>query len=104
MDLSYVRRFTGSERSGVERELFTALSQLGFKVVASSDIGASVTASRRVVESTFGAKIEVHAATVEGPPSGKVYRLSFSQPPTIPNALAPYVKAVKFSPPVLPLS
>ena len=106
LDMTYVELLRSEDRPAFEKRLFPLLGYLGFTVIAGSRRGVSVAAPRETIESTFQAKILITSEAAEGGTFGleTVTRASFSKLPVIPEALAPYVNKIQFSPPVIPLT
>ena len=106
LDMTYPEPLPSEDRAPFEDKLFPLLDTLGFTVVAGSRLGVSVSAARETIENTFQAEIVMTVERVKGGTFGPdtVTRTTFSRPPVIPPALAPYVKRVQFSPPAIPLT
>ncbi|NIS59871.1 MAG: hypothetical protein GTO13_03930 [Proteobacteria bacterium] len=105
LEARYIKELSVSERSDFEKRVFKVFAGLGFNISTSSRIGVSILANSTIIEQTFRTKIEVRAVEDKGGTFGKERgaMLTFKYPPVIPEALAPYIKSVNFSLPVIPL-
>lgn len=100
-EIEFTKGLSPEER----KRVIEMLSALGFKLVSSSEIVATLKADRKTLEEVFNTRITSQETTVRGGMRGpiKVIRFSFTQPPQVPAPIRPYVRNVRFSPPIIPL-
>lgn len=100
-EIEFTKGLSPEER----KRVIEMLSALGFKLVSSSEIVATLKADRKTLEEVFKTRITSQETTVRGGMRGpiKTIRFSFTQPPQVPAPIRPYVRNVRFSPPIIPL-
>lgn len=104
LELEYKELLSELETKRVEKELSPLLASLRMDVIASSRTGLTVSATKAVVEQTFKTRVEVRPGKVDrATPQAQGKEVFFASPPVIPVELRPFIKAVRFPMPIIPL-